>query len=157
VAAIPVPRIDAPDDADHASSHALAAPALLPANVPLPQPKPGLTIADYLPASLPVVVPTPREAREAAPTSTAGNTAPGYWTVQIGAFGDATRAKLAAYADRSRDILGQSSQIVAPFQSADGHTLYRARFGPFAERDARELCEAMTRRGQTCFAAIASR
>jgi D-alanyl-D-alanine carboxypeptidase len=44
-----------------------------------------------------------------------------------------------------------------PFQSIDGHTLYRARFGPFLEREARQVCARLTERGQTCFAAIAAR
>ena len=34
---------------------------------------------------------------------------------------------------------------------------YRARFGLFAERKAREVCDRLTQRGQTCFAAIAAR
>ncbi|HUO91950.1 MAG TPA: D-alanyl-D-alanine carboxypeptidase [Rhizomicrobium sp.] len=81
------------------------------------------------------------------------------WTIQIGAFADETSAKaqLSAYAERSMDVLGQASRIVAPFQSVDGHTLYRARFGPFEEREAREVCEKLTERGQTCFAAVAAR
>jgi D-alanyl-D-alanine carboxypeptidase len=54
-------------------------------------------------------------------------------------------------------VLGQASRIVIPFQGVDGHTLYRARFGPFEEREAREVCERLTERGQTCFAAVASR
>ncbi len=80
------------------------------------------------------------------------------WTIQIGAFGDETSAKaqLSAYAERSMDVLGQASRIVIPFQGVDGHTLFRARFGPFAEREAREVCERLTERGQTCFAAVAS-
>lgn len=85
--------------------------------------------------------------------------ADGDWTVQIGAFGDPALAKaeLATYAQRSEDVLGQSARIVAPFQSAEGHVLYRARFGPFAESRAREVCKVLTERGQTCFAALASR
>lgn len=81
------------------------------------------------------------------------------WTIQIGAFGDETSAKaqLSAYAERSMDVLGQASRIVIPFQGIDGHTLYRARFGPFEEREAREVCERLTERGQTCFAAVAAR
>ncbi len=47
------------------------------------------------------------------------------------------------------DILGQAKHIVAPFQSVDGHKLYRARFGPFVEREARQVCERLTERGQT--------
>jgi D-alanyl-D-alanine carboxypeptidase len=83
----------------------------------------------------------------------------GDWTIQIGAYGDEATAKteLATYAEHSSDILGETARIVAPFQAIDGHVLYRARFGPFVENKARQVCEVLTRRGQTCFAAIASR
>ena len=88
----------------------------------------------------------------AAPVSTARG-----WTIQIGAFADmaSARGQLAAYAQRSADVLGQSERVVIPFQSVDGHTLYRARFGPFVETEARAVCQRMTERGQTCFAAQA--
>jgi D-alanyl-D-alanine carboxypeptidase len=81
------------------------------------------------------------------------------WTIQIGAFADLNlaRSQLAAYAEKAMDVLGQAQRIVVPFQSVDGHTLYRARFGPFAEREARQICARLTERGQTCFAAISSR
>jgi D-alanyl-D-alanine carboxypeptidase len=79
------------------------------------------------------------------------------WTIQIGAFGDAPSAKaqLTAYATRSKDVLGTAERIVVPFQSVDGKTLYRARFGPFVEAEARAVCQRMTERKQTCFAALA--
>jgi D-alanyl-D-alanine carboxypeptidase len=79
------------------------------------------------------------------------------WAIQIGAFADMTsaRGQLAAYAERSMDVLGQSERVVIPFQSVDGKTLYRARFGPFVEAEARAVCQRMTERGQTCFAAQA--
>jgi D-alanyl-D-alanine carboxypeptidase len=81
------------------------------------------------------------------------------WAIQIGAFGDANQAKnqLATYAERSMDVLGQAERQVIPFQSAEGKTLFRARFGPFPEREAREVCQRLTERGQTCFAAMAQR
>jgi D-alanyl-D-alanine carboxypeptidase len=84
---------------------------------------------------------------------------PHQWMIQIGAFADASAAKaqLSAYAERSMDVLGQASRAVVAFQSTDGHLLYRARFGPFAEREAREVCSRLTERGQTCFAALAER
>lgn len=80
------------------------------------------------------------------------------WVVQIGAFEDAIAAQtqLALYAERSMDILGRAKRTVLPFASVDGHKLFRARFGPFAENEAREVCRRMTERGQTCFAAIVS-
>jgi D-alanyl-D-alanine carboxypeptidase len=55
------------------------------------------------------------------------------------------------------DVLGQAARIVVPFRGVDGQTLFRARFGPFAEREARAVCAALTQRGQTCFAALATR
>jgi D-alanyl-D-alanine carboxypeptidase len=81
------------------------------------------------------------------------------WTIQIGAFADLNlaRAQLAAYAEKSMDVLGQAQRIVVPFQSVDGQMLYRARFGPFVEREARQICARLTERGQTCFAAISTR
>jgi D-alanyl-D-alanine carboxypeptidase len=87
-----------------------------------------------------------------APVSTARG-----WAIQIGAFADmaSARGQLAAYAERSMDVLGQSERVVIPFQSVDGKTLYRARFGPFVEAEARAVCQRMTERGQTCFAARA--
>ena len=59
---------------------------------------------------------------------------------------------------------GRFGQIVSrvlrmadiPFTAVDGHTLYRARFGPFVEREAREVCSRLTERGQTCFTVLAS-
>jgi D-alanyl-D-alanine carboxypeptidase len=81
------------------------------------------------------------------------------WTIQIGAFADSSmaRAQLASYAEHSMDVLGQAARIVIPFKSVDGQTLFRARFGPFVEREAREVCARLTERGQTCFAALATR
>jgi len=75
------------------------------------------------------------------------------WMIQIGAFAtqNLARAQLAAYAEKSMDVLGQAARVVAPFQAVDGHTAYRARFGPFAEREAREVCSRLSQRGQTCF------
>jgi len=81
------------------------------------------------------------------------------WTIQIGAFANKTiaNAQLASYAEHSMDVLGQATRIVVPFKAVDGQTLFRARFGPFVEREAREVCARLTERGQTCFAALATR
>jgi D-alanyl-D-alanine carboxypeptidase len=81
------------------------------------------------------------------------------WTIQIGAYADKglASAHLAAYADKAQDVLGRASRIIAPVQSANGHTVYRARFGLFAEREARDVCSRLTQRGQTCFAAVQTR
>jgi D-alanyl-D-alanine carboxypeptidase len=85
---------------------------------------------------------------------------PGHnWTIQIGAYADKALAleQLKTYAGKAQDILAKTSQIVAPLQSPGGHTIYRARFGLFAEREAREVCNRLTQRGQTCFAAVQTR
>ena len=82
---------------------------------------------------------------------------PGHnWTIQIGAFADQAlaRAQLDSYASKARDIVGQAAHIVAPIQAANGHMLYRARFGPYAEREARNVCGALTQRGESCFAVV---
>ena len=134
-------------------------------NVPQPiaRPQMPVTLAAYHPQAMlnaaapkarPIVDPTLGVARAAQTPQNIHN-----WTIQIGAFGDeiSAKAQLSAYAERSMDVLGQASRIVIPFQGVDGHTLYRARFGPFEEREAREVCERLTERGQTCFAAVAAR
>jgi D-alanyl-D-alanine carboxypeptidase len=135
------------------------------ANVATPTPKPRqahpVMVASYQPP-----VPKPRAKPEegegdfgddvaaAAKRLTASD-----WTIQIGAFADSAiaRAQLASYAERSMDILGQAARIIVPFKGVDGQTLFRARFGPFVEREAREVCARLTERGQTCFAAMATR
>jgi len=53
-------------------------------------------------------------------------------------------------------VLALASRIIAPVQS-NGHTMYRARFGLFAEREARDVCSRLTQRGQTCFVAVQTR
>jgi D-alanyl-D-alanine carboxypeptidase len=55
------------------------------------------------------------------------------------------------------DVTPGRNRIIAPITSARGHTLYRARFGLFAEQEAREVCNRLTQRGQTCFAAVQTR
>lgn len=136
---------------------------------PLPRPQPPLIMAAYHPAVTPQ--PAPRVQTAIVGHAAAGNANMGIaapqqsaqnihnWMIQIGAFADETSAKaqLSAYAERSMDVLGQASRIVVPFQGVDGHTFYRARFGPFAEREAREVCQRLTERGQTCFAAVTPR
>jgi D-alanyl-D-alanine carboxypeptidase len=147
---------------------------------PTPRPQPNgaksIVLASYQPPLLRnVIVPTARDvispkARDPLPPSTtraaanksgggivaASVAAANQWTIQIGAFADVASAKaqLSAYAERSMDVLGQAQRIVVPFQAVDGHTLYRARFGPFVEKEAREVCQRLTERGQTCFAAV---
>ena len=78
------------------------------------------------------------------------------WTIQIGAFGNQTLAQqqLTSFVAKSKDIIGAGAPIVAPIQSTNGHTLYRARFGPYAEREARNVCSQLAQRGETCFAVV---
>ena len=128
-----------------------------PKDTPTPKPRPVM-VASYQP-------PKPKAAmREETGEGDIGDDSaprlkPQQWTIQIGAFADSTiaRAELASYAERSMDVLGQAMRIVVPFKAVDGQTLFRARFGPFAEREAREVCARLTERGQTCFAALATR
>jgi D-alanyl-D-alanine carboxypeptidase len=118
------------------------------ASVPSRKPAPEVEEGDIGGASVPAqVAPHPADA--------AGMKR---WAVQIGAFGDEVSAKtqLALYAERSMDILGRAKRTVLAFDSVDGQKLFRARFGPFAENEAREVCRRMTERGQTCFAAVVS-
>ncbi len=156
---------------------AAASPPVAMTNVPRPMPKPE-TIA-MAAAIVPLVMPKPREMAAIAPVTRptakprlrtevgegdigdAGTPmviGPKAWTIQIGAFADMNQARgqLASYAERSMDILGQAARIVIPFTGVDGQTLYRARFGPFVEREAREVCARLTERGQTCFTVLAS-
>jgi D-alanyl-D-alanine carboxypeptidase len=81
------------------------------------------------------------------------------WTIQIGAYADRglALAQLKTYAGKAQDILASASKIIAPLQSNNGHVIYRARFGLFAEQEARDVCNRLTRRGQTCFAAVQTR
>jgi hypothetical protein len=136
-------------------------------NAPRPQPKPSMQLAEYEPPELQLAAPRSHESNSRRHKGVYSSGAVGGdplptgsldWTIQIGAFDDAAsaRAELSAYAGRSMDVLGQVARIVAPFQSNEGHTLYRARFGPFGERDARQVCQLLTVRGETCFAALAS-
>ena len=139
--AAPVPAIrpsPRPSDISAVTAVAVARNMSLP---PPPQPRP----------SLQSVIP---EGDTEAPQPVAGRN----WTIQIGAYADQALAKaqLAAYADKARDVLGQAARIVTPASGADGKTVWRARFGLFAEEQAREVCSRLSQRGQTCFAAVAS-
>jgi D-alanyl-D-alanine carboxypeptidase len=147
----------------------------LPSVMPMPAPKRPVILASYQPQQRPLVTPKARAealgegdigdvidhvarmpAKVAVQSPAASALSVRDWTIQIGAFADAVSAKaqLATYAERSMDVLGQASRIVTPFQGTTGQTLYRARFGPFVEREAREVCGRLTERGQTCFAAL---
>ena len=60
------------------------------------------------------------------------------------------KAYLDAYAKKSIDVLGRAIQMVVPFRAQDGRTVYRARFGLFVERRARQVCDRLTKRGDNC-------
>ncbi len=135
---------------------------------PIPRPQSPIVLAAYNPRSLPAITPRnkPTSTDNAATLASLGvqhgaQSAQNIrsWTIQIGAYGDevSAKAQLTAYAERSMDVLGQATHIVVPFQGVDGHTFFRARFGPFAEREAREVCSRLTERGQTCFAVLTDR
>jgi hypothetical protein len=154
------------------------AQANIPNVIPLPRDNAvPVTLASYQPQSLPDVMPIPRASvaddrmAAAVPSTFKVTTAPGTttakiakaastsgaahgWTIQIGAFGDipTARAQLAAYAQKSMEALAHAERIIVPFQGSGGKTMYRARFGTFAEQEARSLCASMTKLGESCFA-----
>ena len=80
------------------------------------------------------------------------------WMIQIGAFPTqaSAQAQLADYARKSIDLLRKVARVIAPLRADSGQTVYRARFGPFAERDARDVCSRLLQRGETCFATVVS-
>ncbi len=84
----------------------------------------------------------------------AGSTENGHWSVQIGAFTNeaAANVQLQIYAERSADVLGGADRLIVPYAGEGGRTFYRARFGPFQENEAREVCQHMITQGETCFA-----
>jgi len=152
------------DDEDAAESRLAEdeTPSFVPPPPPKPAPKP-VVVASYQPKDVKPALPKPALRPNVDDAGFIGATFASLgvhdWTIQIGAFADLNlaRAQLAAYAEKSMDVLGQAQRIVVPFQSIDGQMLYRARFGPFLEREARQVCARLTERGQTCFAAIATR
>lgn len=161
---LPKPTAPAPQIGAATNAQMLAVkPQLKPA--PRPAPAAPIVVAANHPNVVPTAKPVVHQEFGEGDISyeknrpTAATMGPSDWTIQIGAFANQAlaRAQLAAYAEKSMDVLGQAARIVAPFQSTDGHTMYRARFGPFPEREAREVCTRLTQRGQTCFAAIATR
>lgn len=144
----------------------------VPAVRPIPRPETGTLVAQQAdlirvavntPTKMVANVPRPQmrpSLRDDVGEGDAEAPTPGRnWTIQIGAYADKglASAQLAAYADKAQDVLARASRIIAPVQSANGHTMYRARFGLFAEREARDVCNRLTQRGQTCFAAVQTR
>jgi D-alanyl-D-alanine carboxypeptidase len=138
---VPTPRPDRTDGFLAAAQAQLVRTAAnIAVNAPRPQMRPSL-----------------REDGEgdSEPSPTPGHN----WTIQIGAYADKAlaSAQLKTYYGKAQDVLARASQIIAPITSPQGHTLYRARFGLFAEQEAREVCNRLTQRGQTCFAAVQTR
>jgi len=137
--------------------------ANVPAVRPSPRPDNGFLTAQQANLTKTAVnVPRPQmrpSLREDVGEGDADTPSPGRnWTIQIGAYADKAlaSAQLAAYAGKAQDVLARASRIIAPVQS-NGHTMYRARFGLFAEREARDVCSRLTQRGQTCFVAVQTR
>ncbi len=160
----PAPTMVAALTPPPAAKQSVAAALNLP--TPTPRPKHDVMVAAYqptppkIPAPRPTAKPESGEGDYGDDVASAAKRLTGKdWTIQIGAFADSNlaRAQLATYAERSMDILGQAARIVVPFKGVDGQMLFRARFGPFVEREAREVCARLTERGQTCFAALATR
>jgi len=146
----------------------IIAAADLPKVTPLPKPGAPAAAPTTRPVQVAMAAPPPKPTPKPRLRTDVGEgdigdspvpaSVPKAWTIQIGAFADMTQARgqLAAYAEKSMDVLGQAARIIIPFTAVDGHTLYRARFGPFVEREAREVCSRLTERGQTCFTVLAS-
>ncbi len=160
-AAAPIPAIrpaarpDSGQDVNVAS--AMPSPAI---HAPIRPAANDISAKPVTVAALPRMRPTLRAENGEGDQDQTAMATPGHnWTIQIGAYADQALAKaqLDAYAQKSMDVLGQAARLVVPFQASDGHTMYRARFGLFAEREAREVCGRLTQRGQTCFAAVAAR
>jgi len=169
----PISNVPRPTAKPESAEPMMVAAADFPGARPLPKPaapvatRPAQVAMATPPTRLAMAAPPPRpkprlrtdvgegDIGEASAPTASG---PKAWTIQIGAFADMTQARsqLAAYAEKSMDVLGQAARIVIPFTAVDGHTLYRARFGPFVEREAREVCSRLTERGQTCFTVLAS-
>jgi D-alanyl-D-alanine carboxypeptidase len=157
----------------HAEAPQLASAAVAPKPVPVAPPAvakkaPAAAVAMTVPKPAPAKpAPKPQQVASLAPRpalrsdmgepATDSIAAPGRnWTIQIGAFGNQmlAKAQLSSYVTKAKDIIGGGAPFVAPIQYANGHTLYRARFGPYAEREARNVCSQLAQRGETCFAVV---
>ncbi|MDB5733449.1 MAG: hypothetical protein JWN16_86 [Alphaproteobacteria bacterium] len=175
--AAPVPQqAKAPGPAPQAKPPAPVVAAVVP-NVPVPAVRPtarpdillAAAQSNLVKSSLvqvavnaprPQMRPSLREDGEGDAEPAVPVPAPGRnWTIQIGAYADKALAKaqLTVYAGKAQDVLARAAKIISPVQTAEGHTMYRARFGLFAEREARDVCSQLTQRGQTCFAAVQTR
>ncbi|HEY4078778.1 MAG TPA: SPOR domain-containing protein [Rhizomicrobium sp.] len=79
-----------------------------------------------------------------------------HWIVQVGAYADTgmAQARLARISVLAPIEAAHVSSTVSPFETSDGHQLYRARFSTTSERDARILCAALHTAGEVCFVAM---
>jgi len=148
----PTPR---PGGQDAAPVRVAMAEPAAPVQKSAAQPAAPVRVANVpVPKMRPSVDPDEGEGDADPPSQQAKN-----WTIQIGAYADRAlaSAQLASYADKANDVLARAKKIIDPVQASNGHTLYRARFGLFVEREAREVCSRLTQRGQTCFAAVQTR
>jgi D-alanyl-D-alanine carboxypeptidase len=136
VAAKPVPAAAAPVVAKPAP----AAPAPRPAAKPEPA-KPQQVVS---------ITPTLR------PTTIDASAPDHNWIIQIGAFATQSlaQAQLDNFVTKARDVIGEAAPIVAPIASRNGQMLYRARFGPYAESEARNVCSQLEQRHQSCLAVV---
>lgn len=156
----PKPAAPAPKPAVPKTAPAKPAqPALVAALAPGKAPR-AVSPAKLDAVAQPAVAPAkPQQVASAAPGLRAGvaETAalPGQWIVQIGAFGNQTlaQAQLKDFVAKAKDIIGEADPIVAPITSR-GKTLYRARFGPYAEAEARNVCSQLEQRHQSCLAVV---
>ena len=179
-AAAKEPAIALADNADEDTAETLTAAVRRTLSQARPIPKPAMQVASYQPLPRPTILrEAPKPAAVTAPVASlptvleegdiGGSDMPArttvrpaaalglkQWAVQIGAFEDqaAAKAQLTAYAEKSMDVLAQAKRLVVPVPATNGKTLYRARFGLFAENEARQVCKRMTERGQTCFTAV---
>jgi D-alanyl-D-alanine carboxypeptidase len=132
----------------HAEAPQLASVAQPPKPAPVSSVPRAMAKAANAPVSqLALAAPQPAQPDDSQPHG---------WTVQIGAYANEELAKayLDAYAKQSIDMLGRAIRLVVPVQSADGRWIYRARFGVFPERRAREVCDRLTRKGENCIVAL---
>ena len=126
---------------------------VIPPALPTARPgAPAQALASAAPAK-------PQQVASTAPVlrSNVSDSEPGRnWTIQVGAFANQTmaNAQLDSYVAKAKDIIGAADRIVAPIQSSSGHMLYRARFGPYGEREAHDVCGQLAQRGQSCFPVV---
>lgn len=87
-----------------------------------------------------------------APAGSAGTTPGANWGIQVGAFDDPDKGRLAlaGLARTMAPLVGQAEQILQKTSQGDGNAVYRARFMGIPQHTARSLCAYMVRKGQSC-------